>query len=442
MNAKTLYALIAAAAIALAAAIWINTANQPTNEESERTDSAANRSLLPGLSDQLNDIDAITLTGAGGKVLTTLKRSADGWRIGEKSNYLADLAKLREFLLKLADATLIEAKTSNPKRYVDLGVDDIADKDAKGILVTLGGLKQPVKLIIGLYNGAGGGGTFVRRDGEAQSWLAKGNLLVEKDPAGWLKHDLVDIDSARIKEVVLTGLDGKILRVNKDQSADNSFKVADVPKGRELASDFVANSLGSGLSNLRADDVAAAKDAPAPEKVYKAHYLGFGGLVVDVTAWDAAGKNQVQLVAANDSAQLDANISAEQAKAKAAYETAVAAAKVKVVEAKGDEAAMSKAEADVARPAALVDPAKDRAERAGAAAKVVEDLNRTFAGWTFTVPSYAFTNFSKRMDDLLKPSEQKPAPGAKPSGSKLHGQIGTMPLVQPTPVKSQQTPAH
>ncbi len=228
---------------------------------------------------------------------------------------------------------------------------------------------------------------------------------------------------------MLTNPDGKVLRIGKDQSVDANFKVADLPKGREPATDYVANSLGSGLSSLRADDVASAKDLPAPDKVYKAHYLAFGGTAIDVmpsgACRDAAGKDEIQLVAANDAAQLDANIAAEQAKAKAGYETAVAAAKLKVVEARGDDAEIAKAEADVAKPPSLIDPAKDRAERLGAAAKVVEDLNQTFAGWTFTVPAYAFANFNKSMDDMLKPIEPKPVPGAKPAGLRLPGQTSS-----------------
>ena len=428
MNAKTLYALVAAAAVAVVAATWISSANRPAIEGS-----AQGRPLLPGLRDQVNNVDSIVLSGAGDKVLVTLKRGTDGWHIVEKSSYPADVAKLREFLLKLADATVIEEKTANPKHYADLGVDDISGKDAKGVQVAIGGLKQPLKFILGLYNGAGGGGTFVRRDGEAQSLLASGNLLAEKSPAGWLKHDLVDIDAGRIKEVVLTNLEGKVLRVAKAQSADANFLVTDVPKGRELASDYVANSLGSGLANLRVDDVAAAHDLAAPDKVYKVHYLAFGGTVVDVKAWDADGKNALQLVASNDAAQLDADITAEQAAAKAAYETAVAAAKLKVVEAKGDDAAIAKAEADVARPPSLVDPAKDRSERLAAATKVVEDLNRTFAGWTFTVPAYAFANFNKSMDDMLKPIVQKAAPGGKPPGLQPTRQAGRTLMVKPAP---------
>lgn len=409
MNAKTLSTLAVAAAVALGAAIWIHSANAPVSEES-----AKDKPLLPGLSDALNQVDAFTLSGAAGKPLVSLKRSGDGWQVAERSNYPADVGKLREYLYKLADANVLDAKTANPKRYADLGVEDPIDPKAKSLLVTLGGPKQAPKLIVGLYNGQGGGGTFVRREGEAQSLLASGNLVLEKDPAAWIRHELLDLDAAKIREVKLTGLDGKTLRVYKDQAGEANFKIADVPKGREAASDFVANSLGTGLSNLRADDVAVAKDAPAPEKVYKAHYLGFDGLVVDVSAWEADGKSRVQFAVSTDAAQLDAGVAAEQAKDKAAYEAAVAAAKLKVVEAKGDDAAIAKAEADVPKPASLADPAKDRADRAAAVKQRAEELNKKLQDWTYTVPPYIFSNFHKSLDELLKPLESKSVP-AKPA---------------------------
>lgn len=414
MNAKTFRTLIAAALIALIGAICVSIAGRPESEDS----ASANVLLFPQLREQVNDVSALALNGAGNKALVTLKRSADGWQVTERAGYPADIAKLREFLMKLADASVIETKTSNPKRYADLGVEDTAAADAKSVQVVLSGLKEPLKLIVGVFNGGGGGGTFVRREGEAQSLLVTGNLLAEKAPAAWIRKDLASIEADRVKEVSITGIDGKVLRVYKDTTSDANFKVADVPKGRELASDYVANSLGSGLTNLRIDDVAAAKDATAPEKAFKIHYLAFGGLAVDVVAWDAGGKNAIQLTASNDAAQLDADITAGQAMAKAAYDTQVATAKLKVVEAKGDDAAIEKAEADIAKPTSLVDKAKDTAQRQAAAASVVADLNKKFAGWTFFVPAYEFANFNKGMEELLKPLSGK-ADASKPAALKL-----------------------
>jgi len=411
MNTKTLYALIGAALLALVAAVLINSSKKPQSDAA-----AVAKRVLPELHGHVNDVSTITLTGADSKVLATLKRGADGWTVAEKANYPADMAKIREFLLKLDQATLIEQKTSNDKHYAELGVDEISGKDAKGVQVEIAGLPQPIKLIVGNFNGGGGGGTFVRRAGDPQSWLANGNLTVAKNTADWEKRDLTDIAATRLQSVTLTNPDGKTLKAHKDARGDANFKVADVPTGREVSSDFVANSLGSVLANLRADDAFPAKDNAPPEKVHKAQYVAFDGLVLDVVAWDKDGKDYAQFAAHLDTAAANADIDKEQVKARADYDAAVIAASKRVADEKattGKEAdANAKAAAEVPKPLAVSDAAKDRQDKLDALNKEIEGLNKMFSGWTFALPSYKFTDMSKSMDDMLKPLETK-KPDAK-----------------------------
>jgi len=439
MNAKTLYALIAAAVVALAAAWWINSSHAPISESAEQA-----KPLLPGFREHVNDVTAITLTGPDNQVLATLKRGQGGWSIEQKAGYPADVAKLREFLLKLADATIIEPKTSNPKLYASLGVDDIKGKDAKGVLVSIEGLKEPVKLIVGNFNGGGGGGTFVRREGDAQSLLVKGNLTVEKTAAGWEKHDLTDIGANRVKQVTIVNPDGKALRIYKDQAGDANFKVADVPKGRELSSEFAANGLGSTLSGLRSEDVFPAKDMPPPDKVYKAAYSAFDGVTVNVVAWVKESKDYAQFTASLDTAAANASIAAEQGKAKAEYEAAAQAANKKPAEEKPAEkvagaapaADAAKPAAEVPKPLAVSDPAKDSEQRLKALSDEVAALNSTFSGWTFVLPGFKFSNIDKTIDDLLKPLESK-KPDAKGADPKAPAKPG-----QPAFSLPPQPPAH
>lgn len=406
MNPKKFYALIAAAVIAIAAAWYINSSNAPQTGVSAQA-----QPVLPELHGHVNDVNAIALTGAGDKVLVTLKRGADGWNIAEKSGYPADLAKLREFLIKLDQATLTEAKTSNPKLYGELGVDDVKDAKATGVKVTLAGLTKPLAIIIGNYNGAGGGGTFVRREGEAQSWLAGGNLTVAKTITDWEQRNLADIASTRLHSVTLTNPDGKVLKVYKDAQGDANFKVADVPKGREVASEFVANELGSVLSGLNADDVFAAKDMAPPDKAWKDEYAAFDGLTISATGWQQGGKDYAQFVARLDETAANAWVDAEQAKARAEYDNAVEAANKKVAEEKSTTGTQAKANAqaasEVAKPLAVSDVAKDRSDRIAALNKEVAGLNKTFFGWTFALPAYKFTDMSKSLDDMLKPLPEK-----------------------------------
>jgi hypothetical protein len=409
MKTKTLYILAAVAVLALVVAVIMNRSSAPQSDVTEQA-----KPLLPGLKEHVNDVSGITLIGAGNKTLLTLRRDKDGWVIAEKSNYPVDMTKVREFLLKLSQAKLLEQKTSNPKRYAELGVDEVKDNDAKGVLVDIAGLPQPSKLIIGNYNGGGGGGTFVRRDGDAQSWLANENLTVAKNASDWEKRDLADIAASRLRSASLTSADGKTLNVYKYQPGDANFKIADLPKGREVSSEFAANNLGSVLANLRADDVAAAKDVPLADKPNKAQYATFDGVHVDATLWQKDNKDYAQFTASLDTDAANADIARAQAKAKADYDAAIAAAK-KTDDAKSAETKPETAEAKPAeppKPLAVSDSAKDRQERLDALNGEVAALNKTFAGWTFTLPTFKYADMTKSMDDMLKPLETK-KPDAK-----------------------------
>jgi hypothetical protein len=277
-------------------------------------------------------------------------------------------------------------------------------------MVDLAGLSTPVKLIVGNYNGAGGGGTFVRLDGQEQSWLTKGNLSVDKNIAEWEKRDLTDIADARLKAVTLTSPDAKVLKVYKEHAGDANFKVADVPKGRETSSEFAANTLGSTLAGLKADDAFAAKDVGPGEKVYKAEYSTFDGLVVDITGWEKDGKDYAQFVARVDAAAVDAQIAADQAKAKAESDAAAQAASSKAAESKS-----AATPAQALKPEEVDSSEKDRQRRLNELDKEVQSLNTTFSGWTFALPSFKFSNLTKTMDDMLKPLESK-KPEAKDTG--------------------------
>ena len=163
MNAKTLYGLIAIAIIAVVVAIALQSRREPRRETEAQT-----QPVLPALRDHINDIKGITLTGAEGKLIVTLTRSDDGWGIAERGGYPADIGKIRQWLVKLDRSTLLEQKTANAQRYADIGVDDVKNKDAKGVRVDIAGLPTPTTVIIGTYS-APSAGTFVRRGDEAQS---------------------------------------------------------------------------------------------------------------------------------------------------------------------------------------------------------------------------------------------------------------------------------
>jgi hypothetical protein len=400
MHNKKFVRIAIAAAVALLLAVWAGSVREPASTM------GTGEALVPGLADGLNEVRSLKITGAGNLPIATLNRGESGWTVAEKNGYRADVAKIREFLLKLSQATVIEAKTSDPNHYAKLGVEDVSGTDAKGALVEIGGLKAPVRLIVGNYNARGAEGTYVRRADEAQSLLAKGSFAVDKVAANWLVRDIADIPSSRVREVAIES-QGKVLRVYKDDAAETNYRVADVPRGREVASEFVANGLASVLSGLRFDDVLPLAGAePGTARTWKVSYAMFDGLVVEATAWEADGKDYARFTARIDEAAASAHVDAAQAADKARYEQAKAD-----VEAANKAALESNPKADQVPlpepPLAVSDPAKDREERLAKLRKEAEDFNARTKDWTYVIPAYKFANMNKTLDDMLKPVERK-----------------------------------
>jgi hypothetical protein len=406
MNSKTVIGLGVAAAVAIAIAAGISFSRKPVAQTAQ-----AAGEVLPGLADHVNDVTRISLTGPGEKPIATLERVDARWTLKEKGGYPADAGKVREFLLKLSQARVTEAKTTNEQRYADIGVSDITAADGKGMLVALDGLPQPAQLIVGIMNPRSDA-TYVRRAGDKQSWLAKGSLVPDKNAANWLDKSVADIPAARVREVVWSRPDGKPARIVKNQPSDTNYVLADLPKGRELASEFATNTQATVLAGLNFDDVHAAAEAPPPAdgKAYRATFTSIDGVVVDVTGWKKDDKFLAQFAARKDAALFDASVAAAQAKAKSDWDAQQASQPAPA------EGAAKPTPATP--PLAVADPAKDKTQRSAEVDAEVATLSRRFAGWTFVLPQYKAANLEKSSDEFLKPLTDKKAEAKKPVAAK------------------------
>ncbi|OAI16244.1 hypothetical protein A1507_11840 [Methylomonas koyamae] len=371
VNHKLIAGLAGAALLAIGAAVWVTTSRQPAAE------TTTSEYALPGLNGQINAVKSVAIVGAETKTLVTLDHGEQGWTVREKGGYPADTGKLRELLLNLADAKLLAAKTANPERYAELGVEDPHNQDAKGVLIKMEGVNPPLALIVGNAS-SHGGGTFVRRPAEAQSWLASGQFGVEREPAQWLNTALTDIASERIAEVVLTPAGGQPLRLIKTQRADADFRVENIPAGRELATPGVANALASTLAGLTLEDVAAATGASLEPTPNLAKYRTFDGLTIQVTAWQKDGKSWARFEVSFDEAAAEQALQAELAEPKAAEDN---------------------------KPSdGRDDTEQQRRQRLDGLRNEAAQLKQRLAGWQFALPAYKYANMTKGMDALLKPA--------------------------------------
>ena len=154
MTRHTLVKLAVGTAVAVVLALWASSSKSPVSEVA-----GAGSALVPGLSGALNDVTTLRVVEAGDKAVVTLQRVEDRWQVAERSGYAADIGKVRETLIRLADATLLEAKTANPERHSVLGVEDVAAATAKGTRVEIEG-KVAAKIVVGTYSAQGGGSFF------------------------------------------------------------------------------------------------------------------------------------------------------------------------------------------------------------------------------------------------------------------------------------------
>lgn len=211
--------------------------------------------LFPDMTDALNDVRQVTIERSGEDPVS-ISRDGDLWRVDSRAGYPAALANIREVLVAMAEANVVEPKTANPDLHGRLGVTDPDVENSKGVRVTATADEQSFSLIFG--NVSQGNYRYARIAGEDQSWLIDQNPGIPATGGDWLAADIIDIDSDRVQSVTIVHPDGEIIAAGKASEDETNFAVADIPAGRELSYSTVANGLAGALNDLDLDDVREA----------------------------------------------------------------------------------------------------------------------------------------------------------------------------------------
>jgi hypothetical protein len=353
---KRTVAMLAAAFVALLVLVMVG-------QRDETGPAGAGTALVADLETALGDIERVTVTRAGGEVVATLEKRPESWVVADKHGYAADAAKLRQALTALAEARVLEQKTSNAELYGRLGVEDVTAPTATGISVALTAPGRELPTVI-LGNAEGARYRYARRAGEAQSYLVDRNPDVARAAAQWLDSVIIDVRSERVREVSITHADGEVVRLSKASPELANFEVADVPEGRELSYPGVANVVGNALRELNLEDVEPAAEGAAEEPTI-VEYRTFDGLVVRVTGTERDDESWLTLEASAD--------------------------------------------ADAAAPPPAAAPAEGAAPAEDPAAEAAR-INAKVGGWRYKIASFQYDQLTRRMADLLKPPPAAPSP--------------------------------
>jgi hypothetical protein len=330
--------------------------------------------FVPGLESQLNDVDHVTITKANSETVVNLERKPEGWVAANKNGYPADVSKLRQGLQALAEARILEQKTANAELYSYLGVEDVSGEKATGVAVALTAKGKDLPTLI-LGNADGSKHRYVRRAGEAQSYLIDRNPEFAKGVGQWLDAQIMNVHNDRVAQVTITHDDGQVVRLSKPNKDAANFDVADVPKGRELLYPGVANVIGNSLRELNLEDVEPAMASP-PAKPTVVEFRTFDGLVVRAEGEKRGDASWVAFAASVD---------AERAAQAAATPAQPAAASENTADKK---------------PAAAPAPADPAAEAARINAKV--------GPWRYKIATFQYDQMTRRLADLLKPPAEVP----------------------------------
>lgn len=279
MHARSLILLASATAAFVAIAIVVLASGDRGVSRA-----APGQSAFPALAARLGDVASVTVSRDG--TTMTLIRDGDNWLVVEKGNYPANAAKISQIVRAMADLTLVEPKTQNPDLYPRLEVENpgngkstlvaVKDKSGEDLAQAIVGKRRYDRL------GAGNDGVYLRKPGEAQSWLARGTLDPSGDAASWLDRQIIDISEKKIAKVTLTQADGSKLVISRS-APEAKFAVEDAPADAKFKSETATSGPATALETLDLDDVKPAGELPVPDKnVVTASFTTFDGLTVDL----------------------------------------------------------------------------------------------------------------------------------------------------------------
>lgn len=347
------YLAIAAALSVLFAVVSFASNNQWS------TGKASGAKLFPTLVSDASQIGTVEVRQGDNAVI--LERAGGSWSLKNRGNYPADASKVRNLLVGLAEADLVESKTRRPDRYAALELEDPADKSAKSRIVRLLGAKGNVmgEVVIGKKRldllGTGKSGTYVRRPGDPQTWLASAELDASAAAKDWLKTSVLTTDAAKINRVTIEIPGEQPLRIERQAAPAKDAK----------------------------DNKQSAAPEPAAAKL---QFVGF----------PTADKKLKDASAAESIARVLALIDMEDVRKLDAPPAGAAISTVKIESADG--------------PATTLRVRKDgdaqwlsiSASGEGEAKKTADEINQRTQGWEFKLPSSKADQILKKRAELLE----------------------------------------
>ncbi len=363
---KLLIAGAVLAAVVLAIAIVIVATN------AKQEDVLLDEPLYPGLRDKLPSITKVVIADP----LNTLEfgKLDEGWGLSANGDYPVVQNKVEEMMISVAQLTMIEPRTAIADNYSRIGVEgmDAEGTTSKNIQLIDAGGAVLVDLIVGnpkLSRGAGTGAqVYIRKAGDKQSWLAKGQMRINTQFRSFVDPVLFRVPETRPSNMSVDHPgDRKDVELSRARSVGN-LEMTNIPENMELKSATALSPLGTAFGFCSFDDVKPVSELflegsePIVTKMQT-----FDGLDLTLTTYDIGEKRYSLLAAEFD-------------------EGRNTAAQSRWEETDGEL------------------PENHKPRSADEVREEVDSINAKGEGWAYVIPPSKLTLFTADRDFFLKPS--------------------------------------
>ena len=382
MKAKTVVIIMGLIVLFIAGTLFLT-------KKSMVQDSASGSLVFPDLMAQVNEVTQILVSANSGSM--TISREEEIWKVKEKSGYRADMEKVRKTVIGLAELKIIEPKTKTPELHEKLGLRDIEEEgsvstnislkreDGTAIAEILVGNRRPSK------GAAGKEEFYIRKPNDPQTWLALGNLLVERLPEEWLDKTILDLPAKRVHRVQITHPDKSVLTLVKEKTEGTDFTIVGMPRKMKVKSQFTVNNIATTLGGLALDGVQPATEQSLDEsKIVKAVLETVDGLQATVLLQKTEDKTFVTVTSRFDETlvqQPPETIEAKKSEEKSDPDH---------VESEGKTESETKT------------PEPQKMKSAEEVQTEVAELNQRVEGWVYSIPKFRADNITKKMKDLIE----------------------------------------
>lgn len=280
MTPKSFLGLAAVTLLTTIGAV-VTVINQPSTGPVAFVDEPA----FPALRANPDAVAKVTIQTKDGNVTLT-RMSPETWIAPDHYEYPAASEKINKLVRQLNDMRLIEAKTSSQERYARLEVEDLGE-DSSSRLIRLEDDQGSIvaEVIIGKrlfrLTGTQPTGTYIRRMGEDQSWLASGGFELDPEVQTWLEQLVVEVPGEQVKRIEIIPNEGDSYIASRVEQEGNLI-LENLAEGETPNQESDLSQLESAMTSVRFASVKPISEVEWPEKPHVTKVTTFDGLDLTV----------------------------------------------------------------------------------------------------------------------------------------------------------------